>query len=132
MNPWSACPRPRARVRPAPEGISRCSGRPDCQAASFAPAPLPGEPFRREDLHSFTPREARLKESDFFRYLPLGCPINCFAMVLKSKQGIVTVHQVGPVHLLQGLPTLKGIGLCLGGHLRGNGELRFLPELFRD
>lgn len=105
--------------------------------ASFALAPLPGEPSCREDLHPFNP-EARLKEGDTFRYRPLGCPITHFARVLKSRQGVVTVHLVGPVHLLQGLPAPEDIGLALvlafeGTISRGKrpevGEtVRFLPE----
>ncbi len=105
--------------------------------ADFALAPLPGEPSCREDLHPFNP-EAHLLEGDIFRYRPLGCPITHFAKVLKNKQGIVTVHMVGPVHLLQGLPVPEDIGICLvtafeGTVSRGKrpevGEtVRFLPE----
>ncbi|MDD4651913.1 MAG: (Fe-S)-binding protein [Methanothrix sp.] len=105
--------------------------------ADFALAPLRGEPSCREDLHPFNP-DARLKEGDIFRYRPLGCPITHFARVLKSWQGIVTVHLVGPVHLLQGLPAPEDIGICLvtafeGTVSRGRrpevGEtVRFLPE----
>jgi uncharacterized protein len=69
------------------------SGRPDGQ-----PQALPQHPCR-EDLHPFNP-EALLKEGDIFRYRPLGCPITHFAKVLKNDRGIVTVHLVGPVHLL--------------------------------
>ncbi|MDD2755628.1 MAG: hypothetical protein PHS80_08890 [Methanothrix sp.] len=39
----------------------------------------------------------------------MSCPITYFARVLKNKQGIVTVHLVGPVHLLQGLPAPEDI-----------------------
>ncbi|MCX6676949.1 MAG: hypothetical protein NTU95_03270 [Methanothrix sp.] len=78
--------------------------------AEFALAPLPGEPSCREDLHPFNP-EAHLKEGDIFRYRLLGRPITHFAKVLKNKQGIVTVHLVGPGHLLQGLPAPEDIGL---------------------
>jgi len=105
--------------------------------ADFALAPLRGEPSCREDLHPFNP-EARLKEGDIFRYRPLGCPITHFARVLKSRQGIVTVHLVGPVHLLQGLPAPEDIGICLVAAFEGTvsrgrrpevGEtVRFLPE----
>jgi uncharacterized Fe-S cluster-containing protein len=105
--------------------------------ADFALAPLAGEPSCREDLHPFNP-EARLKAGDIFRYRPLGCPITHFAKVLKSRQGIVTVHLVGPVHLLQGLPAPEDVGLCMvvafeGVVSRGRrpevGEtVRFLPE----
>ena len=80
--------------------------------ADFALAPLRGEPSCREDLHPFNP-EARLNVGDIFRYRPLGCPITHFAKVLKSRQGIVTVHLVGPVHLLQGLPAPEDVGLCM-------------------
>ena len=105
--------------------------------ADFSLSPLPGEPSCREDLHPFNPA-ARLEEGDVFRYRPLGCPITHFAKVLKSSQGVVTVHLVGPVHLLHGLPAPEDIGLCLvlafeGTVCRGRrpevGEtVRFLPE----
>ena len=62
--------------------------------------------------------------------------------MLKSDRGIVTVHLVGPVHLLQGLPVPEDIGICLvtafeGLVSRGRrpevGEtVRFLPELLYD
>ncbi|AEB67098.1 MULTISPECIES: (Fe-S)-binding protein [Methanothrix] len=105
--------------------------------ADFSLSPLPGEPSCREDLHPFNP-EARLEEGDIFRYRPLGCPITHFAKVLKSSQGVVTVHLIGPVHLLLGLPAPEDIGICLvlafeGTICRGRrpevGEtVRFLPE----
>ena len=105
--------------------------------ADFALAPLCGEPSCREDLHPFNP-EARLKEGDIFRYRPLGCPITHFAKVLKNDRGIVTVHLVGPVHLLQGLPVPEDIGICMVAAFEGTvsrgkrpevGEtVRFLPE----
>jgi len=72
----------------------------------------------------------------------LGCPITHFARVLRSDKGIVTVHLVGPVHLLQGLPSPEDIGICLvtafeGLVSRGRrpevGEtVRSLPELLYD
>jgi uncharacterized protein len=105
--------------------------------ADFALAPLPGEPSCREDLHPFNP-EAHLKKDDIFRYRPLGCPVTHFAKVLKYEKGIATVHLVGPVHLLQGLPAPEDIGICMvtafeGVISRGKrpevGEtVRFLPE----
>ncbi len=105
--------------------------------ADFALAPLAGEPSCREDLHPFN-ADARLKEGDLFRYRPLGCPITHFARVLKSDRGIVTVHLVGPVHLLHGLPAPEDIGICLVAAFEGTvsrgrrpdvGEtVRFLPE----
>jgi uncharacterized Fe-S cluster-containing protein len=109
----------------------------DGMRADFALAPLRGEPSCREDLHPFNP-DAKLKEGDIFRYRPLGCPITHFARVLKSRQGIVTVHLVGPVHLMQGLPAPEDIGICLVAAFEGTvsrgrrpevGEtVRFLPE----
>ena len=83
-----------------------------------------------------------MKEGDIFRYRPLGCPITNIARVLESDRGIVTVHLVGPVHLLQGLPAPEDIGICMvtafeGLVSRGKrqevGEtVRFLPELLYD
>ena len=83
-----------------------------------------------------------MKGGDIFRYRPLGCRITHFARVLKSDKGIVTVHLVGPVHLLQGKPAPEDIGICLvtafeGLVSRGRrpevGEtVRFLPELLYD
>lgn len=105
--------------------------------ADFSLAPMPGEPSCREDLHPFNP-DASFKAGDIFRYRPMGCPITHFARVLKSCQGIVTVHLIGPVHLLQELPAPQDIGLCMvvafeGIISRGRrpevGEtVRFLPE----
>ncbi|HNX40017.1 MAG TPA: (Fe-S)-binding protein [Methanothrix sp.] len=105
--------------------------------ADFALAPLSGEPSCREDLHPFNP-EASLKVGDVFRYRPLGCPITHFAKVLKSDRGIVTVHLVGPLHLLHGLPAPQDIGICMVAAFEGTvsrgrrpevGEtVRFLPE----
>jgi uncharacterized Fe-S cluster-containing protein len=126
-----------ARLLACSEKTEEIIGVLDGLRADFALAPLCGEPSCREDLHPFNP-EARLKEGDIFRYRPLGCPITHFARVLKSKQGIVTVHLVGPVHLLQGLPAPEDIGICMvaafeGVVSRGRrpevGEtVRFLPE----
>ena len=105
--------------------------------ADFALAPLPGDPSCREDLHPFNP-EAHLKEGDIFRYRPLGCPITHFARVLKYEKGIATVHLVGPIHLLQGLPAPDDIGIAMVAAFEGLvsrgkrpevGEtVRFLPE----
>lgn len=105
--------------------------------AEFSLGPLSGEPSCREDLHPFNP-DARLMEGDTFRYRPLGCPITHFARVLSADRGVVTVHLVGPVHLLKGLPAPEDIGLCMvlafeGSVRRGRrpevGEtVRFLPE----
>ena len=96
--------------------------------ADFALAPLAGEPSCREDLHPFNP-EAKFKEGDIFRYRPLGCPITHFAKVLKYSQGIVTVHMVGSVHLLQGVPTPEDIGICLVAAFEGTVSRGRRPEV---
>ncbi|MFZ2470560.1 MAG: hypothetical protein WAW52_01330 [Methanothrix sp.] len=57
--------------------------------------------------------ESHFKEGDIFRDRSRGCPITHFARVLKSDREIVTVHPVGPVHLLQGLPAPEDAGLCM-------------------
>ncbi len=101
-----------AELLACPESHEEIIGVLDGLHAGFALAPLPGEPSCREDLHPFNP-EARLKEGDVFRYRPLGCPITHFARVLKSDRGVVTVHLVGPVHLLKGLPAPEDIGLAM-------------------
>jgi uncharacterized Fe-S cluster-containing protein len=126
-----------ARLLACPDRGEEIIGVLDGLRADFALAPLKGESSCREDLHPFNPA-AQLKEGDVFRYRPLGCPITHFARVLKSDRGIVTVHLVGPVHLLQGLPAPEDIGICLvtafeGLVSRGRrpevGEtVRFLPE----
>ena len=126
-----------AELLACPESREEIIGVLDGLHADFALAPLAGEPSCREDLHPFNP-EALLKEGDIFRYRPLACPITHFARVLKSDRGVVTVHLVGPVHLLQGLPAPEDIGLCMvlafeGTVSRGTrpemGEtVRFLPE----
>ncbi len=84
----------------------------------------------------------RVSKRAIFRYQPLGCPITHFARVLKNDRGIVTVHLVGPVHLLHGRPVPGDIGICLVAAFEGTvsrgkrpevGEMvRFLPELLHD
>ena len=105
--------------------------------ADFTLGPLPGEPSCREDLHPFNP-EAQFKEGDIFRYRPLGCPITHFARVLKYDRGIVTVHLVGPIHLLDSSPSPRDVGICMVVAFEGVigqgkrpevGEtVRFLPQ----
>lgn len=105
--------------------------------ADFMLAPLPGEPSCREDLHSFDISFSP-KPGYIFRYRPLGCPITHFAKVLKYQHGIATVHLIGPVHLLKGIPPPEDIGICMvaafegvvsRGKIPDVGEtVRFLPE----
>ncbi len=83
-------------------------------------------------------RRPQFKEGDIFRYRPLGCPITHFARVLKYDRGIVTVHLVGPIHLLDGSPSPRDIGICMVVAFEGVigqgkrpevGEtVRFLPQ----
>ena len=79
--------------------------------ADFASAPLPGEPSCREDLYPFD-RSVDLSPGEFMRYRPLGCPVTHFAKVLKVNHCIATVHLVGPIHLLDGSPPPRDIGIC--------------------
>jgi uncharacterized Fe-S cluster-containing protein len=105
--------------------------------ADFSLSPLPGEPSCREDLHPFD-QSFNPSIGDVFRYRPLGCPITHFARVLKWQHGVATVHLIGPVHLIDGSPSPRDIGICLvagfeGVVSRGRrpevGEtVRFLPE----
>jgi uncharacterized Fe-S cluster-containing protein len=62
----------------------------------------------------------------------LGGPITHFAKVLKNKQGIVTVHLMGPVHLLQGLPAPEDIGICMVAAFEGVVSWGKRPEVGRD
>jgi len=95
--------------------------------SEFALAPLPVEPSCREDLHPFNP--ALLKEGDIFRRRPLGSHVTHFARVLKSNRGIVAVHLVGLVHLLQRLPSPEDIGICLVAAFEGTVNREKRPEV---
>jgi len=110
----------------------------DGLAADFALAPLPGEPACREDIHPFD-RDAEFEVGDVLRYRPLGCPVTHFGKIIKIDHGLVTVHMVGPRHLLGDESFApKDVGVCLvaafeGVVSRGRvpevGEtVRFLPE----
>jgi len=119
-------------------GAAEVRGVIDGLAADFSLAPLPGEPSCREDLFPFD-REARLEVGAALRYRPLGCPVTHFARAIKVDHGLVTVHVVGPRHLLgdRGFaPREVGVclvaafeGVVLRGRVPGVGEtVRFLPE----
>ncbi len=85
----------------------------DGLAADFALAPLPGEPSCREDIHPFD-RDAEFEVGDVLRYRPLGCPVTHFGKIIKIDHGLVTVHMVGPRHLLGDKDFApKDVGVCL-------------------
>jgi len=110
----------------------------DGLVADFALAPLPGEPACREDIHPFD-RDAEFEVGDVLRYRPLGCPVTHFGKIIKIDHGLVTVHMVGPRHLLGDESFApKDVGVCLvaafegvvsRGRIPEVGEtVRFLPE----
>jgi hypothetical protein len=110
----------------------------DGLAADFALAPLPGEPSCREDIHPFD-RDAEFEVGDVLRYRPLGCPVTHFGKIIKIDHGLVTVHMVGPRHLLGDESFApKDVGVCMvaafegivsRGRIPEVGEtVRFLPE----
>lgn len=105
--------------------------------ADFSLGPLPGEPSCREDLFPFD-RSLTFCPGDLIRYRPLGCPVTHFARVLGWEHGILTVHMVGPLHLLGQQAEYNDLGVCMvaafeGQVVRGSipsmGQtVRFLPE----
>ncbi|UEC42093.1 MAG: Fe-S cluster domain protein [Methanothrix sp.] len=110
----------------------------DGLAADLALAPLPGEPACREDLLVID-RDAEFEVGDVLRYRPLGCPITHFGEIIKIDHGLLTVHMVGPRHLLgdeEFAP--RDVGVCMVAAFEGMvsrgripevGEtVRFLPE----
>ncbi len=110
----------------------------DGLAADFALAPLPGEPSCREDIHPFD-RDAEFGVGDVLRYRPLGCPVTHFGKIIKIDHGLVTVHMVGPRHLLgdeEFAPVDAGVclvaafeGIVSRGRIPEVGEtVSFLPE----
>ncbi len=91
----------------------------DGLAADFALAPLPGEPSCREDLHPFD-RGVAPQKGDVLKYRPLGCPVTHFGRVLKGDHGLVTVHVVGPRHLLGDEDfRYEDVGVCLVAAFEG-------------
>lgn len=97
--------------------------------ADFALAPLPGEASCREDLHPFD-RDAKFEVGDVLRYRPLGCPITHFGKVLKTDHGLVTVHMVGPCHLLGDEDfTYEDVGICLVAAFEGTVCKGRIPEV---
>jgi uncharacterized Fe-S cluster-containing protein len=110
----------------------------DGEAADFVLSPLPGEHSCREDLYPFN-RNVELKAGDTIRYRPFGCPITHFARILRTSNGLMTVHIIGPRHMMgePGFEPLE-IGICMvaafeGVITRGKmphvGEtVRFLPR----
>ena len=114
---------------PAPIGLI------DGCEADFILAPLDGEAACREILLSLTPGD--IDAGNVIRYRPLGCPIVHFARVAEKKDGLLTVHVVGPRHRLGDEEfRFTDIGLCMVIGFEGTvrGELpsvgqtvRFLP-----
>jgi uncharacterized protein len=97
--------------------------------AEFALGPLPGEPACREDLHPFD-MSFSFEKGDIVRYRPLGCPITHFGRVLAWEHGILTVHMVGPVHLISGTrPEYKDIGICMVAAFEGTVVRGRVPEV---
>jgi uncharacterized Fe-S cluster-containing protein len=97
--------------------------------ADFALAPLTGEPSCREDLVPFD-HGAQFKQGDVLRYRPLGCPVTHFGQVLKIDHGLVTVHMVGPRHLLGDDEfSYKDVGVCLVAAFEGTVCKGRVPEV---
>jgi uncharacterized Fe-S cluster-containing protein len=70
----------------------------DGYEADFVLAPFGGEASCREILLSLTPGDVDV--GDVIRYRPLGCPIVHFARIIEKRDGLLTVHIVGPRHRL--------------------------------
>ena len=101
----------------------------DGLAADFALAPLPGEPSCREDVHPFD-RDAKFEVGDVLRYRPLGCPVTHFGKIIKIYHGLVTVHMVGPRHLLGDESFApKDVGVCLVAAFEGIVSRGRVPEV---
>ncbi len=101
----------------------------DGLAADFALAPLPGEPSCREDIHPFD-RDAELEVGDVLRYRPLGCPVTHFGKIIKIDHGLVTVHMVGPRHLLGDESFApKDVGVCMVAAFEGIVSRGRIPEV---
>ena len=120
----------------APEGAMPVpAGLIDGYEADFILAPLEGEATCREILLSLTPGD--INAGNVIRYRPLGCPIVHFARIAEKKDGLLTVHVVGPRHRLGDEEFgFTDIGLCMvigfEGTVRGGlpfvGQtVRFLP-----
>jgi len=101
----------------------------DGLAADFALAPLPGEPACHEDIHPFD-RDAEFEVGDVLRYRPLGCPVTHFGKIIKIDHGLVTVHMVGPRHLLGDEDFApKDVGVCLVAAFEGVVSRGRVPEV---
>lgn len=101
----------------------------DGLAADFALAPLPGEPSCREEIHPFD-RDAEFEVGDVLRYRPLGCPVTHFGKIIKIDHGLVTVHMVGPRHLLGDESFApKDVGVCLVAAFEGVVSRGRVPEV---
>ncbi len=111
------------------EGQEKITGVIDGLEADLALGPLKGEHVCREDLHPFDGSFA-FERGDIVRYRPLGCPITHFGKVLSWEHGILTVHMVGPVHLITGsAPSYKDIGICMVAAFEGTVVRGRVPEV---
>ena len=106
--------------------------------ADFTLIPLFGEPSCREQLYPFN-QKITLSTDSYIRYRPLGCPLIHFAKVLSIKDGILTVHLVGPINKFQkNNIKIENIGICMVAAFQGivgRGKMpsvgqtvKFLPE----
>jgi uncharacterized Fe-S cluster-containing protein len=129
-----------ASAETAPSGATEAIAAPvgliDGYEADFILAPFRGEAACREILHALTP--GAVGAGDVIRYRPLGCPIAHFARILEVRDGLFTVHVVGPRHRLGDEEfSYTDIGLCMvmgfEGDVKGKPPevgrtVRFIPE----
>ncbi len=84
----------------------------DGYRADFTLLPLSGESACREILLSITPGE--VEAGQVIRYRPLGCPITHFAKIIEKRDGLLTVHVVGPRHRLGDAEfPFTDVGVCM-------------------
>jgi len=101
----------------------------DGETADFALSPLVGEHSCREDLYPFD-RDVELTVGDTIRYRPFGCPITHFAKIIRTLNGLVTVHIIGPRHMM-GEPGFEplDIGICMVAAFEGIIERGKMPHV---
>jgi uncharacterized Fe-S cluster-containing protein len=103
---------PAERPTPGASDASGPVGLIDGYRADFTLLPLPGEAACREILLSITPGE--VEAGQVIRYRPLGCPITHFARIILKRDGLLTVHVVGPRHRLGDAEfRFTDVGVCM-------------------